>query len=597
MAIVPLAKLTLVGLPTDKPAVLHSLQQAGCSHLISMTDDGKQKPTLGEGTLQAHEALKYLESSPVKRPETTHPTDFQFSTVVEEAVGLQAKQRELSDERDSLSKAIQVVGPWGNFRVPSAEELAGQRLWFYQLPPNALEKLASSNLIYSVVQSDQRHARVVVISPTEPAGVPGTRIDLDPRSLTELSQRKDHIEAQLERLLLDRAALTRWITLIKREINAADDLAHLHLAGSQTLDTNHYFVAQAWAPWDGVPAIQKIADQHRIALEVAQPTDDENPPTLLRNPEFLAGGQSAVTFYLTPGYRWWDPSLVVLFSFAVFFAMIISDFGYSALLAIVLGFLWKSLGKTVDGRRLRNLTLILVGFSLVWGVIVGSYFGIAPPKDSFLGKLVLIDTTNLNQMMLLSIIVGASHLVIANAITAWRTKSSIKVLVPVGWIMAIVGGLLFGMASYDQLGKGFGTIGSWLLTIGIPLAIFMNSDQPLPPRSIWHVLGRLGDGVKNLMAVSAAFGDTLSYLRLFALGLSGAQLASTFNKLAVDSVQAFGALGLILAIVIILVGHSLNFVLGIMGGVIHGLRLNCIEFFNWCATEEGYPFRAFSKKA
>jgi V/A-type H+-transporting ATPase subunit I len=107
----------------------------------------------------------------------------------------------------------------------------------------------------------------------------------------------------------------------------------------------------------------------------------------------------------------------------------------------------------------------------------------------------------------------------------------------------------------------------------------------------------LGDGVKNLMAVSAAFGDTLSYLRLFALGLSGAQLASTFNKLAADSVESFGGIGLVLGVVIIVVGHSLNFVLGIMGGVIHGLRLNCIEFFNWCSTDEGYPFGAFSKKA
>ncbi len=597
MAIVPLAKVTFVGLPVDKPAILDALQSAGCSHLVSLTEHGNTKPAIGEGALQAHEALKYLQSSPVKRPETTHPTDFVFTDVVAQALDLQKTQRELTDERDALSKSIQLARPWGDFRVPPADELRGERLWFFQLPSGQAEKLERGRFVFEVVGSDQRFDRVVVISPTEPIGFPGTKIDLDSRSLTELSQRKDQVEGRIERLLLDRAALTRWVPLIKRELDRADDWAHLTHAAKQTLDTDHYFIAQAWAPWDSVEAIKRIASEQKIAVDIAEPKDDENPPTLLKNPEFLAGGQSAVTFYLTPGYRWWDPSLVVLFSFALFFAMIISDFGYSALLATVLAFFWKSLGKTVDGRRLRNMTLILVTFSLIWGVMVGSYFGIAPPKDSFLGKLVVFDTTNLNQMMLLSIIVGASHLVIANIITAWRTRSSIKTLVPIGWIMAIVGGLMYGMASYQQLGPIFGTVGGWLLSIGIPLAIFMNSDQPLPPSSIWHILGRLGDGVKNLMAVSAAFGDTLSYLRLFALGLSGAQLASTFNKLAVDSVHAFGAIGLVLAIVIILVGHSLNFVLGIMGGVIHGLRLNCIEFFNWCATEEGYPFRAFSKKA
>jgi V/A-type H+-transporting ATPase subunit I len=597
MAIVPLAKVTFVGLPVDKPAILDALQSAGCSHLVSLTEHGSTKPTIGEGALQAREAIKYLESSPVKRPETTHPTGFDFADVVAQALELQKSQRELADERDALAKSIQLVRPWGDFHVPPAAQLGNERLWFFQLPSGQAEKLDRGRFVFEIVSSDQRFDRVVVIAPSEPIGFPGTKIDLDSRSLTELSQRKDQVEAQIERVLLDRAALTRWIPLIKMELDRADDAAHLTHAAKQTIDADHYFIAQAWAPWDRIDAIKRIATDHRIAVEVAEPKDDENPPTLLKNPEFLAGGQSAVTFYLTPGYRWWDPSLVVLFSFALFFAMIISDFGYSALLASVLAFFWKSLGKTVDGRRLRNMTLILVISAMTWGVMVGSYFGIAPPKDSFLGKIVVFDTSNLNQMMLLSIIVGASHLVIANIITAWRTRSSLKVLVPIGWIMAIVGGLFYGMASYQQLGPIFGTVGGWLLSIGIPLAIFMNSDQPLPPRSIWHILGRLGDGVKNLMAVSAAFGDTLSYLRLFALGLSGAQLASTFNKLAADSVHAFGAIGLVLAIVIILVGHSLNFVLGIMGGVIHGLRLNCIEFFNWCATEEGYPFRAFSKKA
>jgi V/A-type H+-transporting ATPase subunit I len=365
----------------------------------------------------------------------------------------------------------------------------------------------------------------------------------------------------------------------------------------QTYDDDRLFAVQGWAPVDDETKVRRVADDMGLALTVEQPADDELPPTLLKNPEFLAGGQQAVTFYLTPGYRWWDPSLVVLFSFALFFAMIISDAGYSALLGLVLAIFWRPLGKTVDGRRLRHMTLVLVGFALTWGVIVGSYFGLAPPKDSFLGRLVFIDTTNLNQMMMLSILIGASHLMLANAITAWRSVGTLKGLVPIGWIVSIIGGLLYGMASYDQIARVWETVGQWMLIIGLPTALLLNSDQPFPPRSIWHVLGRLGDGVKNLMAVSAAFGDTLSYLRLFALGLSGAQLASTFNKLAADSVESFGGIGLVLGVVIIVVGHSLNFVLGIMGGVIHGLRLNCIEFFNWCSTDEGYPFGAFSKKA
>jgi V/A-type H+-transporting ATPase subunit I len=77
--------------------------------------------------------------------------------------------------------------------------------------------------------------------------------------------------------------------------------------------------------------------------------------------------------------------------------------------------------------------------------------------------------------------------------------------------------------------------------------------------------------------------------------LASAQLAVTFNQLASDMTQ-FRGLGFLLAIVIIIAGHGINLVLGLMGGVVHGLRLNVIEFFNWSLTEEGTPFRSFHRK-
>ena len=88
----------------------------------------------------------------------------------------------------------------------------------------------------------------------------------------------------------------------------------------------------------------------------------------------------------------------------------------------------------------------------------------------------------------------------------------------------------------------------------------------------------------------------LSYLRLFALGLASARLAITFNEIAGTTAKVPG-IGLLLAIIVLVVGHGLNFILAVIGGVVHGLRLNCIEFFNWSLPDEGYPFQAFCKKA
>jgi V/A-type H+-transporting ATPase subunit I len=107
---------------------------------------------------------------------------------------------------------------------------------------------------------------------------------------------------------------------------------------------------------------------------------------------------------------------------------------------------------------------------------------------------------------------------------------------------------------------------------------------------------RLLDGLAALTNITKIFGDVLSYLRLFALGLASASLAITFNQLAVQVQGAFPGLGLLLGILILILGHSINLGLAIISGFVHGLRLNFIEFFNWGLSEEGYPFRAFAKK-
>jgi V/A-type H+-transporting ATPase subunit I len=106
---------------------------------------------------------------------------------------------------------------------------------------------------------------------------------------------------------------------------------------------------------------------------------------------------------------------------------------------------------------------------------------------------------------------------------------------------------------------------------------------------------RLLDGVRALTGVTRVFGDVLSYLRLFALGLASASLALTFNDLARQAGQVQG-MGLLFAILILLVGHLLNLLLALMSGVVHGLRLNYIEFYNWALSGEGYAFQPFKKK-
>jgi V/A-type H+-transporting ATPase subunit I len=239
--------------------------------------------------------------------------------------------------------------------------------------------------------------------------------------------------------------------------------------------------------------------------------------------------------------------------------------------------------------------LALVIFSILYGVLVGTYFGVTPPAGSWLAWLHVLDATDQRLMMWIAIGVGAAHLTYANLVNAWRLRHSPTALSALGWAAIIQGGFWVGLGhSYPELTSLTG-VGWGGLALGGLLVLLFTSERPfgLAPTQLF---GRLVDGLKGAMGLSKAFGDVLSYLRLFALGLASIKLAEAFNGLAATSFASQGV-GVLLGLLVLLVGHGINFAMGIMSGVVHGLRLNLIEFFNWSLTEEGQLFRAFEKKA
>ena len=132
-------------------------------------------------------------------------------------------------------------------------------------------------------------------------------------------------------------------------------------------------------------------------------------------------------------------------------------------------------------------------------------------------------------------------------------------------------------------------LGGSLLVVGAILIVLFSGLGQKP-------LNRIGIGLLALAGITGAFGDILSYLRLFALGVASASLAVAFNDMSAQIHQSMPGVGLFFAILVLILGHSLNLLLGISSGVIHGMRLNVIEFFNWALKEEGKIFQPFHRK-
>ncbi|MDP1562133.1 MAG: V-type ATP synthase subunit I [Pirellulaceae bacterium] len=616
MAIVPLQKVTFYGSLPDRDAVVGGLQQMGCLHLVDLSGQVPNKPLEHADRNLVEEAIRHLEASPVQNANQRqqYKDDLNCLKVAQLALEHQKLRDEFSDRRDQLHQQMDTLSPWGEFRWPEVHETAGVRLWFYVIPERELSILQNSALVWQLIRQEQQTAYVVILSVDQP-DVPWVSKVLPQRSLSDIQTELVAVDENLETLHWQRAELTRWLVLLRRDLNEADDLLSRLSAVNATLADQRLYVLQAWAPKKQIPALREFAKQNRLAFTTVAPHHDEQPPTLLKNPSAVAGAESAVTFYITPGYRAWDPTWIMFLSFAVFFAMIVSDAAYGMVFGLGLLLLWGRLSATADLRRMRNLFLAIVVATIGYGVLAGSYFGTTPQSLEWLqlkieGKAL---AGNKDAMMMLSLGIGVFHLALANVIMAWQQRGANTSWVAIGWALGIVGGYVLGLFAQDSnkavvwLAEGLGQAretfqpqlklaGQWGLGIGLGLIFLFSSNRPLlsakPADWAWRVL----DGLLGLTNVSKAFGDALSYLRLFALGLAGAQLAVTFNNMA-ESMQQIPGVGMLLAILLLVLGHGVNMVLGIMGGVVHGLRLNCIEFFNWSLTEEGHPFRAFRKKA
>ncbi|MGR9086137.1 MAG: V-type ATP synthase subunit I [Gammaproteobacteria bacterium] len=596
MAIVALKKLTVCGLSSDKLRMLEGLQQKGCAHLIAlMIPSDTAGPDASTQFNDALKAIKYLNQCTNKRHQINESDPFDFERTVENVLNIQNRVRQLTDRRDALCKRIKEIGPWGDFILPDEDSLQGLKLWFYCVPQQMMSAMRPDRLVWQQVHKDNLFNYIVVIDRQEPppSSMPVPRTHVGKIPLSRLKKELNEIELSLEDLQAERESLTRWIGLMAANLARAEDEYALKHAESISIDRDGVFIVQSWIPEHFLAEIKHFFKRHEWAFICEEPGAGENPPTLLKNPEFLSGGEELVNFYHPPGYFGWDPSVVVFFSFAVFFAMILSDAGYAGLFALILAVKWRPLGRSKKGLRLRRLASTTVFFSMVWGVLSGSYFGYSPGPESILQSLKRVDINDFDAMMRLSIAVGVAHIAIANGALFLQRFGRPAALVFLGWWCVVIGGFLLWYARSLET-RWLEQTGLAVLITGILLLLFFSSQRAIDPAFDWP--RRIFEGLKSLLRLSGLFGDVLSYLRLFALGLSSASMALIFNQLAQQVHHSVEGVGLLLGLLILLLGHALNLALCLMSGVVHGLRLNFIEFYHWGVSDEGYPFRAFTKK-
>ncbi len=580
-------RVVLAG-PADALAdTLAALQALGTVELDPLAPAPAEPAPAAPAGDAARRALRHLLRTPGRRRQRTSDPGFDVSAFVADVVANARAIRRLEERREALAARIADVAHWGDFAFPdSPEVLGGNRLWFYIVPNRRMAEMPREGFAWRCVSRTATMSYVVVVSPEEPdpSLVPAPRVHVGSRRLADLVRELETVEADLDEARLARQAFTARIGLLARSLAEAADADARADAARRALADAHVFVLVGWTAAADLPALEALADARGLALLARPPLEDEVPPTRLDPPPPFAAGADLVTFYQAPPSRGWDPSVPVFLSFALFFAIIVSDAGYALVLGAVLAFAWRRLGRG-RARRFRPLLLAVVGLSLAWGVAAGSWFGLPPPAP-WLARLQLLELTDFRAMLGLSLWIGIGHLGLAIAGRFWSLRGRPEALAQVGWLLLLAG----AVALWQEAPAAVSLVSLAAAT----LLLLLHSD-PRRVRSVADLLRRLGAGLAALSGVSRLFADVLSYLRLFALGLASASLALAFNGLAADLRAAIPGFGLLAASLVLLAGHGLNLALAIVGGTVHGLRLNYIEFGSWAEAGEGRPFRPFAR--
>jgi V/A-type H+-transporting ATPase subunit I len=281
--------------------------------------------------------------------------------------------------------------------------------------------------------------------------------------------------------------------------------------------------------------------------------------------------------------------------------MLIGDAGYGVIFLII-GFLTYPKLKIVN----NNLSFLLFTLSvatIAWGTLSGTWFGspeianiswfrqfVIPEISSF--NIANEYSDNQNFIMEMCLLIGVIHLTFAHLILAFKHLNSLRVVGQLGWI-GLVWALYF-LAIYLIFSKPMPSYNLLLLGCSAGLALFFSNAERNVVKSIMKAF-RVESFFSFILSIISSFSDIVSYLRLFAVGFATVVVAYSFNLMAFgDGINSVGT-G-ITAVLIFIVGHSLNIILALMAIIVHGIRLNMLEFSGHLNMEwSGYEFKPFKK--
>jgi V/A-type H+-transporting ATPase subunit I len=578
-------KITFVGIESDKNRFLERLQDVGLTHII-LPKEPVEPAELARELHRIVETRKFLAKKNAQG-KAEHSLD--AKTVCEKREALGREEAGLNAEIVAARKLRASIEPWGDFSVEDVENLhrKGLRIQFFRVSRRVFETLPLEDVFFQVASERAGEICFATFSP-EPLEIGVAEEKLPPRSLSEVDEEIEAKEKRLREIEDEYRGLAEHVDALQRAEAEITDLLEYQrtLMNAQPELDNRVFVLQCWSPIPEEDLVGKLGGDFTFAHYSEDAGEWDRMPVLLKNPPAFDSGEDLVKIYSYPNQNDFDPSPFVLYCFAVFFGMIVGDLGYGlVLLGMTFWITRKVKSRSPLAVRMFRLMYLLCVSVIFFGVISASFFGIQLDPNNPWVKNAWLDYTTMegqNHIMVISILIGMVHISLSMLLKTYNAR----IYAGVGWVIAIWSAYFL---INSKMGQGVDNPSAKYGLIAGLAAVFLFSSNSRSP------MVRLGEGIQGVLGIVQVFGDVLSYLRLFALGIATVYIAQTFNILAGAVVDSIPVIGLVFAGVILLIGHVLNIGLAIMGGVIHGLRLNFLEWYRWCFEGDGLQYKPFKR--
>ena len=583
--IVEMKHLTLLCVAREGVKALESLRDIGCVHLDLSAADSPDFASAKEELAAAERAVRIVakaareagkDASAPKGEESARLENAKSAALVEEILKVDAARQAADDEADALRQTMRVYAPFGDF------------------DPELAKSLRAAGVPVRLAVNGERPPQGKAFFGEElPEG--WTEVALPAERLSATQARLAAAEAHAAACRAALAEANARVSTIEARYPALKDQVAFAAARDVLATQGEISWITGWVPVDSVPRLRAKAVSRGWGILLREARPDETPPTLIRPPKLFRPVTALFSgLGIAPAYNESDVSVPFLCYFSLFFAMLVGDGGYGAIILALTAWGWVKTRPGPDKRHrpalVRSWLTLLTVFStatIIWGLLSNTWFGAGLPFARDWATVKWLADPSYGNMMLLCFTIGASHLMIARVWSGISMINDRVCLSQFGWA-----GIVFFMywTTCSIVGI-FSTFPQWLYwELGVSLVLvfgFTLKGNELKSRGI-----ELGMLPLNVMS---CLGDIISYVRLFAVGLASVKVAQNFNDMAVGLALPIWIKWIPL-VLILLVGHVLNFAMAGLSILVHAVRLNTLEFSNHKGISwAGYAFKPFRK--